>query len=268
HSSPSLLLTLQSKTIERDSKFQSQISIILKQISLPPPIISISSLTNSLSATKNGTSTHNNNRRQPKPKQQPLHHHLQLHPHHPHHPHLRPLRRHLLAHHPHSPTTTTTTPTIFGFDIEWRPNFGRQFDNPVATIQLCTLSTTPSSQSTHSCLIFQIIHCPSPPKPLFDFLSNPNFMFVGIGIRSDVEQLLVDYDLNVKNVVDLGELAVQKIAGVKKGMGLKELSKPKNVTLSRWDYEWLSYAQIQYACIDAFLSFQIAHTLIPLPSVN
>ncbi|KAL2895771.1 Werner Syndrome-like exonuclease [Bienertia sinuspersici] len=102
-------------------------------------------------------------------------------------------------------------------------------------------------------------------------------MFVGIGIRSDVEQLLVDYDLNVKNVVDLGELAVQKIAGVKKGMGLKELSKvvlgvevlkPKNVTLSRWDYEWLSYAQIQYACIDAFLSFQIAHTLIPLPSVN
>lgn len=83
----------------------------------------------------------------------------------------------------------------------------------------------------------------------------------------------MDYDLGVKNLVDLGVLAVEKIVDARKGMGLKELTrilmdvevnKPKSVTLSRWDSEWLSYAQIQYACVDAFLSFEIGKTLLPL----
>lgn len=92
-----------------------------------------------------------------------------------------------------------------------------------------------------------------------------------------MEQLLVDYNLNVKNTVDLANLAVEKISGARKGMGLKELAKvvmevdvqkPKRVTLSRWDSEWLSFLQIQYACVDAFLSFQIGNKLLALPPLN
>lgn len=175
-----------------------------------------------------------------------------------------------------SSSTSTTTPLIVGLDIEWRPNFGRAYDNPVATLQLCTTTTT--TPYTHTCLIFQLLHCPPPlPQPLSDFLSNDNTIFVGVGIRSDVEQLLVDYNLNVKNTVDLANLAVEKISGARKGMGLKELAKvvmevdvqkPKRVTLSRWDSEWLSFLQIQYACVDAFLSFQIGNKLLALPPLN
>ncbi|KNA15087.1 hypothetical protein SOVF_101130 [Spinacia oleracea] len=171
------------------------------------------------------------------------------------------------------PSSTTTSPLIVGLDIEWRPNFGRAYDNPVATLQLCT-SANQSLSST--CLIFQILYCPPPiPKPLSDFLSSDNNVFLGVGIGSDVEQLLVDYDLNVKNTVDLGKLAVEKLPGVRKGMGLKELArivmevevqKPKRVTLSRWDTEWLSYPQIQYACIDAYLSFEIGKKLLAVNS--
>ncbi|KMT15262.1 hypothetical protein BVRB_3g063710 [Beta vulgaris subsp. vulgaris] len=177
---------------------------------------------------------------------------------------------------------SSPTPRLVGLDIEWRPNFGRNFDNPVATLQLCTTTTTTTTTNNHSlsytCLIFQIIHCPPPlPKSLSDFLSNENNVFAGVGIRSDVEQLLVDYDLGVKNLVDLGVLAVEKIVDARKGMGLKELTrilmdvevnKPKSVTLSRWDSEWLSYAQIQYACVDAFLSFEIGRNLMALASVT
>ncbi|XP_021745660.1 Werner Syndrome-like exonuclease [Chenopodium quinoa] len=177
--------------------------------------------------------------------------------------------------------TSAAAPLIIGLDIEWRPNFGRGYDNPVSTIQLCTTTTTTvhggagNQSHSYTCLIFQILHCPKPiPKPLYDFLANEKNLFAGVGIRSDVEQLLIDYDLVVKNTVDLGHLAVEKVPGVRKGMGLKELAKilmevdvqkPKRVTLSRWDTEWLSYPQIQYACIDAFLSFEIARKLLALP---
>lgn len=73
--------------------------------------------------------------------------------------------------------------------------------------------------------------------------------------------------------VDLADLAAAK-AVARRGSGLKELarvvvgvevSKPKNVTMSRWDAEWLSYQQIQYACVDAFLSFEIGRRLMASP---
>ncbi|KAI7997850.1 hypothetical protein LOK49_LG10G02553 [Camellia lanceoleosa] len=37
----------------------------------------------------------------------------------------------------------------------------------------------------------------------------------------------------------------------------KDIKKPKRITMSRWDNEWLYPEQVQYACIDAFHSFEI-----------
>ena len=77
-------------------------------------------------------------------------------------------------------------------------------------------------------------------------------------------------------MVDISDLVADKIHGTRTGMGLKQLAqvvlnvnvaKPREVTMSRWDAEWLSFQQIQYACIDAFLSYEIGKTLIPLPSI-
>lgn len=151
---------------------------------------------------------------------------------------------------------------IAGLDVEWRPNFHRNQQNPVAVLQICV---------DRRCLIIQLLYCRSIPESLFNFLGNREYDFVGIGIDSDVEKLLEDYELNVKNVVDLRGIAADAY-GIKnlKNAGLKELCnvvlgkeivKPKSVTMGRWDSEWLSLNQVQYACLDAFVSSEIARHL-------
>ncbi|KAG8367793.1 hypothetical protein BUALT_Bualt16G0109700 [Buddleja alternifolia] len=155
------------------------------------------------------------------------------------------------------------TSLIVGLDAEWRPSFNRHIVNPVATLQLCV---------GHRCLIFQLIHSPSIPPSLVNFLSNPNYTFVGIGIEPDLEKLQEDYELGFSTrFVDLRSLAADrygrrelKQAGVKRlSMEVleKELEKPKRVTMSRWDNQWLTPAQVQYACLDAFVCFEIGRIL-------
>ncbi|KAK9048004.1 hypothetical protein SSX86_033034 [Deinandra increscens subsp. villosa] len=152
---------------------------------------------------------------------------------------------------------------VVGLDVEWRPNFGRNRENPVATLQLCV---------GRRCLIFQILYAPSIPQSLVDFLENPNYTFTGVGIEYDVNKLIDDYNLGVSNVKDVRRLAADAYgerelgnAGIKtlasRILG-REIHKPKHITMSRWDDEWLSPAQVQYACIDAFLSFEMGRVLI------
>ncbi|KAG6769041.1 hypothetical protein POTOM_024656 [Populus tomentosa] len=154
-------------------------------------------------------------------------------------------------------------PLLVGLDIEWRPNRTRQMENPVATLQLST---------GKDCLIFQLLHCPTGiPQSLYDFLSNKNYTFVGVGIEGDVEKLVEDYDVSMGNAVDLRVLAAEKLGAVQwKNSGLKSLvkeilgkqiEKPKRVTMSRWDNEWLTGDQVQYACLDAFLCYKIGENL-------
>ncbi|CAI0555941.1 unnamed protein product [Linum tenue] len=152
---------------------------------------------------------------------------------------------------------------VVGLDVEWRPNFSRNSDNPIATLQLCI---------GNRCVIFQLIHSPSIPQSLFDFLRSKDYVFAGVGIHSDARKLLKDYGLKVANVVDLRLLAA-KTLGVKalKNAGLKQLTKEvlgkeiaklKTVQMSRWDNFWLTPPQVQYACLDAFLSCKIGETLM------
>ncbi|GAB2267094.1 hypothetical protein Dimus_002078 [Dionaea muscipula] len=155
---------------------------------------------------------------------------------------------------------TSNSELIVGLDVEWRPNFGR-YNNPVATLQLCV--------GDH-CLIYQLIYTPYITESLVDFLADSDCSFVGVGIGGDEQKLMVDYNLQVENTVDLASLAAEEI-GVRRNAGLKELAwevlgwhveKPRWVRLGRWDAEWLNYDQIKYACVDAFLSFEIGNSLL------
>ncbi|KAL6997809.1 exodeoxyribonuclease I [Sarracenia purpurea var. burkii] len=149
-----------------------------------------------------------------------------------------------------------------GLDVEWRPNHIRNQENPIATLQLCV---------GRRCLIFQLIYAPFIPRSLFEFLGNPTYTFVGVGIGSDVEKLAQDYGLSVATTVDLRSLAAREYGmSALQNAGLKELArqvlgkeieKPRRITMSRWDTEWLYADQVQYACIDAFLSFEIGRCL-------
>ncbi|XP_027927458.1 Werner Syndrome-like exonuclease [Vigna unguiculata] len=142
---------------------------------------------------------------------------------------------------------------MVGLDVEWRPNTRRNMQNPVATLQLCV--------AQHA-----------EPRSLASLLQNPNVTFFGVGIRDDAEKLLRDYDLHVANVCDLRSLAADKIwrcphlrqAGLKTlcvhVLGV-DVEKPQRISRSFWDNRWLTGEQVQYAAIDAFLSYEIGRRL-------
>ncbi|XP_058210907.1 3'-5' exonuclease-like [Rhododendron vialii] len=163
----------------------------------------------------------------------------------------------------HTPAYPFRSPSLLvGLDIEWRPNFASHQDNPAATLQLCV---------DQRCLIFQLIHSPSIPSSLIDFLANPAHTFVGVGIHKDVEKLMADYGLTVANALDLRVLAAEAYGARElRNAGLvvlarqvlgAEVVKPKRVTMSKWDNVYLYPNQVQYACIDAFVSFEIGRSL-------
>ncbi|XP_062116873.1 3'-5' exonuclease-like [Humulus lupulus] len=152
---------------------------------------------------------------------------------------------------------------VIGLDIEWRPNFRRGQSNPVALLQLCV---------GRRCLIFQILHAPNFPDSLTQFLGDGNYTFVGAGVYKDAERLASELDVDVTTCVELGDLAVEASGGDRrmKNAGLKglareflemDLEKPREVQLSKWDARWLTLDQVQYACTDAFVSFEIGRVL-------
>lgn len=154
-------------------------------------------------------------------------------------------------------------PLVVGLDVEWLPNRTKNTQNPVATIQLCV---------EHRCLIFQILHSPVVPYSLLNFLGNPSYIFTGVGINEDVKKLMKDYYLVVARTADLRSLAAEGYRERElENSGLKklarrifgwELNKAKIITISSWDNQWLTPEQVKYACIDAFLSFEIGKFLI------
>jgi ribonuclease D len=160
----------------------------------------------------------------------------------------------------HLPRNTDTI-VGHGLDVEWLPNRQRNMDNPVAIIQLCI---------NRQCLVFQILRASFIPQSLVEFLENQGNTFVGVGIREDVEKLLRDHSLRVANFVELCTLATERFGEHMRGAGLKTLAahvlgkdieKPRKITMSRWDKFKLTPQQVQYACIDAFASFEIGRIL-------
>jgi ribonuclease D len=151
---------------------------------------------------------------------------------------------------------------IVGLDVEWRPSYGYT-QNRVALLQLCV---------GRRCLIFQLLHADYFPDALEEFLADPDFRFVGVGVQEDANRLNNDHDLEVANTVDLRGLAADckhdywlRQAGLKdiaRAVMGSDLDKPYDVRMGPWDAEHLSQEQIKYACIDAFVSFEVGRKLL------
>ncbi|KAF7086932.1 hypothetical protein CFC21_090174 [Triticum aestivum] len=155
---------------------------------------------------------------------------------------------------------------ITGLDAEWRPNRKRGAgQNPIAVLQLCV---------GRRCLVYQIIHGTGIPISLCSFLYLSGFTFVGVGIADDAKRLRAEYSLEVSNMVDLRELAANsphrprpelRSAGLKARalavMGA-HIPKPPEVTMSDWTAPSQSREQVEYACIDAYVSFEIGRRLL------
>ncbi|CAL4974925.1 unnamed protein product [Urochloa decumbens] len=109
------------------------------------------------------------------------------------------------------------------------------------------------------------------PDALDEFLGDPRYRFVGVGVQDDAVRLSRDYDLEVENTVDLGELVADNIDPDLRKAGLKAIAsavmgatvdKPQRVRTGCWDAYELSDEQIKYACIDAFVSFEVGRKLL------
>ncbi|CAL4955322.1 unnamed protein product [Urochloa decumbens] len=150
---------------------------------------------------------------------------------------------------------------IVGLDVEWRPSFSSAL-NPAATLQLCV---------DRRCLIFQLLHADYLPAALLGFLGDRAIHFYGVGVEADAARLRTDHGLAVANTVDLRgyaadymgrpELRQAGLRGVLAAVLGTNLNKPQRVTMSRWDARTLSDEQVSYACVDAFVSSEVARKL-------
>ena len=148
-----------------------------------------------------------------------------------------------------------------GFDIEWKPQFIKKKlggkENKTAVVQLSTETAV---------LVLHIIHVKTLPRHLVDVLANQDILKVGCGIHPDVIKLLKDTGLQCKGAIDLVELASRSGYTKQHGQGLKtlamsvlgiEMIKPKKVQLSNWENLPLSYNQICYAALDAWVGIKL-----------
>ncbi|KAL2649731.1 hypothetical protein R1flu_017859 [Riccia fluitans] len=151
---------------------------------------------------------------------------------------------------------------IFGFDIEWRPNFVKGQDNDAALCQLACATR---------CLIVQLHHIDYIPDKLRAFLADPRKRLAGVGVKGDINKLGEAYDLRCQGEVDLGAYAAVVFKDAKlKQAGLATLcslilgmpfKKSKKITTSNWAVQGLSYNQIVYAATDAWVAYTMLTAL-------
>lgn len=153
-----------------------------------------------------------------------------------------------------------------GFDIEWKPTFRRGVPpGKAAVMQLCL--------DNSQCHVMHIIHS-GIPQSLQALLEDDTLSKAGVGIVNDAIKVFKDYNVSIKAVDEISDLANQKLAGVPRKWSLgsltetlisKELQKPNKIRLGNWEVAVLSKEQLQYAATDAFASWYLHEILKGFP---
>ncbi|MEL7586367.1 MAG: 3'-5' exonuclease [Prolixibacteraceae bacterium] len=144
---------------------------------------------------------------------------------------------------------------MLGFDTETKPSFKRGQVNQVALLQLSTAKKA---------FLFRINKI-GLPDPLKRILSNAEVLKVGVAIHDDIKGLqrighflpagFIELQHEVKDY-GIGDFSLKKIAGIVLGVRIS-----KSQRLTNWESDELTEAQQCYAATDAWISFQILHSL-------
>ncbi|CAL5089376.1 unnamed protein product [Urochloa decumbens] len=117
------------------------------------------------------------------------------------------------------------------------------------------------------CIIFHIHHATFIPELLKSFLYEEDNVFVGVAIHNDRRRLQEDYIIKISNPMDLLVKVAEVLNDVNlHGRSLQRLAqevlgvdvpKDKNITCGAWDAYLLTKEQVQYAFINAFVSYEM-----------
>ncbi|XP_056591921.1 bifunctional 3'-5' exonuclease/ATP-dependent helicase WRN isoform X2 [Triplophysa dalaica] len=151
--------------------------------------------------------------------------------------------------------------SVVGFDVEWPPSYTKGKSKKVAVVQLCA--------SEEKCYLFHISSMSGFPPGLKAFLEDESIVKVGVGIQGDKWKLLSDYEIKVKSVLELSDLANNTLRctekwsldGLVKHLLKNQLYKDKQVRCSQWDDFSLTEEQKRYAATDAYAGFLIYNKL-------
>ncbi|KAM7227229.1 hypothetical protein CapIbe_021642 [Capra ibex] len=153
---------------------------------------------------------------------------------------------------------------VVGFDIEWPPVYKKGTLGRVALIQLCV--------SDSKCYLFHIPSMLVFPQGLKMLLENEAIRKAGVGIEQDQWKLLRDFDVKLKSIVELTDVANEKLKcietwslnGLVKYLFGKQLLKDRSIRCSNWSKFPLTEDQKVYAATDAYAGFIIYQKLANL----
>ncbi|KGL75060.1 Werner syndrome ATP-dependent helicase, partial [Tinamus guttatus] len=148
-----------------------------------------------------------------------------------------------------------------GFDIEWPPSYTKGKMAKVALIQICV--------TEEKCYLFHISSMSGFPKGLQRLLEDETIKKVGVGIEGDQWKLMSDFEIKMKSLVELSDLANEKLKckeiwslnGLVKHLFGKQLLKDKSVRCSKWEEFPLNEKQKLYAATDAYAGFIVYQKL-------
>ena len=154
---------------------------------------------------------------------------------------------------------------IVGLDCEWKPNHVSWKTSKVAVLQLCA--------GERFCLVLQLFYANRVPPAVADLLGDPSVRLVGIGVGADAAKLEADYGGWCAAPVDLEDACNRRLGlvGTGRRLGLKgyarevlgmAMEKPRRVTMSNWEKRELDPAQVEYACIDAYVSYKLGERVL------
>ncbi|XP_048877228.1 Werner syndrome ATP-dependent helicase homolog isoform X2 [Brienomyrus brachyistius] len=154
-----------------------------------------------------------------------------------------------------------TPASAVGFDMEWPPSFTKGQKQKVALIQLCV--------SEQKCYLFHLSSMLGFPAGLKMLLEDDTIKKVGLGIEGDMWRLLSDFDIKLKNFLELTDLANEKLRcaekwsldGLVKHLFNQQLKKDRDVRCSSWNDFDLTEEQKRYAATDAYAGLIVYNKL-------